>query len=120
MIAPRVVMTAGHCVADLEVEVLDNPRGFLVATGVANHLRIPKEHLSRVSHALIYPGFRPTYVHGDAGLLVLKTPTAAPAIPLAGTGDSALLAAGTPIEIAGWGWPTTGAKTGPRCCRRPR
>ncbi len=103
VIAPRVVLTAGHCVEDLETEAIERPASYLVATGVASRLHVPAEHLSRVRRALLFPGFRPTYVHGDAGLLILARPTDAPALPLAGAADSALLAAGTPVEVAGWG-----------------
>lgn len=103
VISPRVVLTAGHCVEDLEAEVLNRPSGYLVATGVASHLHVPGDHVSRVSRVLIYPGFSSTFIHGDAGLLILSKPTAAPPIPLAGAADSGLLAAGTPIEVAGWG-----------------
>lgn len=118
VVAPRVVLTAGHCVEDLEVEIVDSPRGYLVATGTANHRHIPREHLSRVTRALVYPGFRPSFVHGDAGLLILKRPSAAPAIPLAGPGDAGLLASGTPIEIAGWGLSDFHREDGPALLQR--
>jgi secreted trypsin-like serine protease len=103
VIAPRVVLTAGHCTFDLEAEVTYRPGGYLIATGVADHRHVPTDHISRVSRVLLYPGFRLPFIQGDAGLLILSQPTAAPAIPLAGAGDSGLLAAGTPIEVAGWG-----------------
>jgi secreted trypsin-like serine protease len=103
VIAPRVVLTAGHCTFDLEAEVLLRPSGYRVATGVANHRHVPSDHISHVSRVLLYPGFRSTFIHGDAGLLILSRPTAAPAIALAGADDTGLLAAGTPIEVAGWG-----------------
>jgi secreted trypsin-like serine protease len=103
VIAPRVVLTAGHCTLDLEAEVLNRPDGYLVATGVASHRHVPADHISHVSRVLLYPGFNPTFIHGDAGLLILSQPVAAPAIALAGAGDTGLLAAGTPMEIAGWG-----------------
>jgi len=103
VIAPRVVLTAGHCVEDLESEVLIPASGYSVATGVADHRHIPAAHLSKVSRVLLYPHFSPTYIHGDAGLLILAKPTAAPPIQLAGAADAGLLAAGTPIEVSGWG-----------------
>ena len=118
VIAPRVVLTAGHCVEDLEAEVLENPAGYRVATGVANSHQVPKENLSGVARALVFPGFRPNLDHGDAGLLILKRPSAAPAIPLAGAGDSALLAPETPIEIAGWGVSNFERGTAPALLRR--
>jgi secreted trypsin-like serine protease len=113
VIAPRVVLTAGHCTFDLAAEVVNRPSGYLVATGVSSTRHVPSDRISRVSRVLLYPGFRSTFIHGDAGLLILSQPTAAPAIALAGDGDSALLAPGTPLEIAGWGLTSFSKETEP-------
>lgn len=113
VIAPRVVLTAGHCTDDLDAELLNKPSGYLVATGVANHRHVPSDHVFHVSRVLLYPGFNSTFIHGDAGLLILSRPTSAPAIPLAGAGDGALYTGGTPIEIAGWGLADPNKEDGP-------
>jgi secreted trypsin-like serine protease len=113
VLAPRVVLTAGHCVEDLESESLYAPSTYRVATGVANHRHVPRANVSRVSRVLLFPGFRPAFIHGDAGLLILSKPVAAPALPLATAADSALLAPGSPLEVVGWGLTTISEEDGP-------
>ena len=103
VVAPRVVLTAGHCVENLEAGTLYPVAGFGVATGAANLKQIERSQLSAVERAVVYPGFTPSKLHGDAGLLILAEPVAAPPLALAGAADAALYAGGTPIEIAGWG-----------------
>jgi trypsin len=103
VIAPRVVLTAGHCVENLEAAAMYPAGSFAVATGVANLKRIQRSQVSEVEQAVVFPGFTPKKLHGDAGLLILTEPVAAPPIPLATTTDTALYAGGAPIEIAGWG-----------------
>lgn len=117
VVAPRVVLTAGHCVEDLEAEVPYSASTYRVATGVASHLRVLPSQISRVSRTLLFPGFRPATVHGDAGLLILTKPVAAPPLPLASAADSALIAPGAPIEIAGWGLTDIAREDGPAVAR---
>jgi secreted trypsin-like serine protease len=113
VVAPRVVLTAGHCVEDVETSIIRRAAGYEVATGVANIAQVQPPNLSTVSRALIYPHFSPIKLRGDAGLLILTAPVSAPALPLASAGDGALLGARTPISISGWGL------TGPRARRTP-
>ena len=113
VVAPRVVLTAGHCVDDIDSEVLYTPSTYRVATGVANHRNVPAANVSRVSQVLLFPGFRLPFIHGDAGLLILSKPVAAPALPLATAADSALLAPGSPLEVVGWGLTTISEEDGP-------
>jgi trypsin len=113
VVAPRVVLTAGHCVEDVESGALMPASGYAVATGIANLAEVKRANVSRISQALVYPGFKPSQLHGDAGLLILKDPVAAPPLPLASAADSALLGAGTPLSIAGWGLTDARAKDGP-------
>lgn len=103
VVAPRLILTAGHCVEDIESGEITPAATMAVATGVANLTQIEAENVSRVSEVIVYPGFDPGVLTGDAGLLVLTAPTSAPPIALAGAGDSALMAAGTPLRMAGWG-----------------
>jgi secreted trypsin-like serine protease len=113
VVAPRIVLTAGHCVEDLETSTIFSASGYAVATGIADISQVHRQNISMVSQALIYPGFRPSTLRGDAGLLILAAPVAAPALPLASASDSALLQARTPITIAGWGLTSPGAKEPP-------
>lgn len=103
VIAPRVVLTAGHCVEDIETGRLTPVGDYLVATGVANVKEAAEENISRVVRAVTYPGFDPGATRGDAGILILERPTTAPPLQLATAADAALMAPGTPVQIAGWG-----------------
>jgi secreted trypsin-like serine protease len=112
VVAPRVILTAGHCVEDIESGTIAPAAGFAVATGVADVRLATRANVSLVSQALVYPGFNPSKLQGDAGLLVLATPVAAPPIALASDPDAGLLAAGTKLTIAGWGLTNPKAREG--------
>jgi secreted trypsin-like serine protease len=103
VVAPRVVLTAGHCVEDLESSAIVEPSEIRVATGISNLEHIPHEKVSLVSQALVFPGFNPALVHGDAGLLILSAPVAAKPIELATKAEGSLYGAGRNLKVAGWG-----------------
>jgi len=102
VVAPRLVLTAAHCVltGTGRVAVAAN---FAVLTGVDDLRGATRERLSRVSRVLVFPGYNPARILNDAALLVLAEPVTAPVLPLASAADEALLAQGTPVGIAGWG-----------------
>jgi hypothetical protein len=103
VVAPNVVLTAGHCVQDVATGELYAPSGYVVATGSVDWTAPPVQ-VSSVSRAVVYPNFNRNYMTGDAGLLILSTPTTAPMIPLATyPTDAPRLEAGTGGWIAGWG-----------------
>jgi secreted trypsin-like serine protease len=103
VVAPRVILTAGHCVEDIESSSIVEPSLIAVATGVANLQKIQTTQISGVERVLAYPGFDPTELHGDAGLLILAAPVAAPPIALATAADAALYEPGDELTVAGWG-----------------
>jgi secreted trypsin-like serine protease len=103
VVAPRVVLTAGHCVEDLESSSIVEPNEIRVATGISNLEHIPREKVSLVSQVLVYPHFDPALLHGDAGLLILSSPVTAKPIELASKADGSLYAAGKKLKVAGWG-----------------
>lgn len=103
VISPNLVLTAGHCVEDIETGRKTPAPQYVVVTGSTDIRDAALRQVSQVSRTIINPEFNRFKVHGDAGLLVLKTPTTAPAIALAGPTDAALLAPNTPTWIAGWG-----------------
>jgi secreted trypsin-like serine protease len=103
VVAPRVVLTAGHCVEDIESSSIVEPELIAVATGVSNLTKIPKTQVSQVEKVLAFPGFDPTQLHGDAGLLILTAPVTAPPIALATGADAALYEPGDQLTVAGWG-----------------
>jgi secreted trypsin-like serine protease len=103
VVAPRVILTAGHCVEDIESSSIVEPTEIAVATGVSNLAKIPRANISAVVQVLAYPNFDPTKLQGDAGLLILAAPVVAPPIALATTADAALYEPGDELTIAGWG-----------------
>lgn len=117
VIAPRVVLTAGHCVQDLSLGGFTPPSEYEVATGRANPRQEGSGEVLKVSATHVFPGFDPGTTHGDAALLILATPTSAPPIPLATATDSALYEGGTQVLLAGWGLTRFGAKSAPESLR---
>jgi secreted trypsin-like serine protease len=103
VVAPRVILTAGHCVEDIESSSIVEPERIAVATGVSNLEKIQGKEISRVERVLAYPEFDPTQLHGDAGLLILTAPVTAPPIALATGADASLYAPGGKLTVAGWG-----------------
>jgi secreted trypsin-like serine protease len=103
VVAPRVVLTAGHCVEDIESSSIVEPSHIVVATGVSNLRKISRGQVSEVVQALANPDFDPTKLHGDAGLLILAKPVSAPPIALATSADAPLYEPGDELTIAGWG-----------------
>ncbi|MGE5408600.1 MAG: S1 family peptidase [Syntrophothermus sp.] len=110
VVAPRLILTAGHCVENIESGEVTAPADLLVATGVADLNTVAAGNVSRVLQALVYPRFDPGQLRGDAGLLVLTAPVSAPPIQLGEAGDAGLREPGTPLRIAGWGLSNSRAK----------
>jgi hypothetical protein len=102
VIAPRLILTAGHCVLNLGGGILP-ASNYRVFTGTADVKSATAANVSGVDQALIFPGNNPSRALNDAGLLILSAPVAAPALPLATRSDENLLTGGTPMAIAGWG-----------------
>jgi secreted trypsin-like serine protease len=103
VLAPRVVLTAAHCVLDEQTGALNDAAGYRVVTGTVNWT-FPERQVSEISRLIPYPRFgtgRDGF--GDAALLVLATPTTAPSIPIATDANARLLRIGTHAVIAGWG-----------------
>ena len=112
VVAPRVILTAGHCVENAEAGGLNPPSGYTVATGVADVRTATSANVTDVSQSVVYPGFDPGHAYGDAGLLILSRPVSSPAIRLADASDAARLAPGTGITIAGWGKTNGASRSG--------
>jgi secreted trypsin-like serine protease len=101
VIAPSLILTAGHCAENMQSGAPFSPSGFRVVTGAVDPLQ-PNQPVSRVLGVIVYPGLERKADTGDVALLVLSTPTSAPPIALASAAEIKRLA-GTAATIVGWG-----------------
>ncbi len=101
VVAPTLVLTAGHCAENLRTGTPNVAAGYRVLTEGAGGTAAERQ-ISTVSGVIPYEGFRRKVDAGDAALLVLSTPTTAPAIALASS-DAGALRAGATATIAGFG-----------------
>jgi secreted trypsin-like serine protease len=117
VISPRVVLTAAHCVEDLDAGGFTAAADYTVLTGRTNPRQDAGGNALRVSATHVFPRFDPGTGHGDAALLVLATPTPAPPIQLASAADSALYEGGAGVLLAGWGLTRANALSPPKSLR---
>jgi secreted trypsin-like serine protease len=103
VLSSNVVLTAAHCVTDLDTGAPWPISGYTVYTGSVN-TQSPTAQISSVSRVIVSPSFQlASFDGGDAALLVLSPGTTAPPIKLASLGDASLWQPGTELAIAGWG-----------------
>jgi hypothetical protein len=103
VVTANLILTAAHCAESLETGFVDEPAGYTVITGNVNRNAAARQ-ISAVSKVIVYPGFVPScLLDRDAALLVLATPTTAPAVPLWTAANAGTLAPGRAAEIVGWG-----------------
>jgi secreted trypsin-like serine protease len=117
VVAPKVILTAAHCVEDLERGSFTSPGNYAVATGTTAPGKALRQNVFRVVETHVFPGFDPGSLRGDAGILVLDRPTAAPPIALAGPEDAPLYEGGATVRLAGWGLTRSNATDGPDSLR---
>ena len=131
VVAPNVVLTAGHCGVDETTGAPLDPAGFAVVTGSVDWTNQSARQLSPVSRVVVNPAYDRVTDAFDAALLVLSKPTTAPAIPLATSSEQYLDIGGTGAAIAGWGaiydgdpvlqtelqWAPTVVQTGSYCAQ---
>jgi hypothetical protein len=106
VVAPNLILTAGHCAEDVETGIANEPSGYGVVTGNVGWTNKAARQVSGVSRVIVYPGFEsngPLRGWGDAALLELATPTSAPAVPIATAAQEELWQADAPAVMAGWG-----------------
>lgn len=97
VIAAQAVVTAAHCVVDAPSGAFDVVTGRQRLSDAAAGQRIA------VAAIRVNPAYVDSTARNDVAVLLLATPTAAPALPLAGTGDGGLTAAGATLLLYGWG-----------------
>jgi trypsin len=102
VIAPNLVLTAGHCAENMRTGTPFSPSGYRVVVGAVEPL-LPGLPVSTVLGVIVYPSLNRKLDDGDAALLVLSTPTAAPPVKLASAAFAKHLAGGEPATIVGWG-----------------
>jgi secreted trypsin-like serine protease len=113
VVAPRVVLTAGHCVDDVDLGNITPARGYSVTTGSADARGTGGQRFD-VRSVHTFPGFDPGTLRGDAAILVLAEPTTAPPVALAGVGDASLYGGGAAVRVAGWGLTQPRSQASPR------
>jgi secreted trypsin-like serine protease len=113
VVAPRVVLTAAHCVESLDRGGLTPASQYALATGVTSPEEAQSENIFGVAEAHVFPGFDPGTLHGDAAILILDRPTTAPVLALAGAGDATLSPGGATVQLAGWGLTRANEEEGP-------
>jgi secreted trypsin-like serine protease len=97
VVAPRLVLTAGHCVDIARVDV--EAENFRVSIDSVKWTRASLS-TERVVRLMVAPGYHEGGEADDAALLELETPTDVEPLPLA---RRKFWSAGTPAEMAGWG-----------------
>lgn len=101
LVSSNVVLTAAHCVQNVETGIIHRPERFVVYTGTTEWAS-PARTVSAVSRIAIFPSFTRSgqfAFYGDAAILQLSTPVASPPVKLS---TSAPLP-GTEGVVVGWG-----------------
>lgn len=117
VVAPRVILTAAHCVERVDRGTMTPAGSYAVATGVTSPSEAGPGNVFGVEATHVFPGFDPGILRGDAAILVLSGPTAAPPLSLPGPADAPLYAGGAEVQLAGWGLTSARARRQPEGLR---
>jgi secreted trypsin-like serine protease len=104
VIAPRVVLTAAHCVQGVRPREMDVVIGRTRLSQDDVGERIP------VVKIVDHPAYDAVTVRNDAALLQLERPTTAPPLAIARAADDGLTAPGARVITAGWGATSEGGE----------
>jgi secreted trypsin-like serine protease len=97
LIAPRVVITAGHCVYGATADEMDAVVGRTRLSRGDDGQRI------KVTRIVRHPGYDPTTLVNDVALLQLAEPATVTPLALDGPGDTGAEKPATPVTVSGWG-----------------
>jgi secreted trypsin-like serine protease len=103
IVSSNVILTAAHCVVDLDRRTISPPDAVEVRTGTVDVNDVAHTQLSGVTRIVVDSLFNTRTLTNDAALLQLATPTTSLPLALAGPGDLGLLTPGTPAGAFGWG-----------------
>jgi secreted trypsin-like serine protease len=117
VVAPRIVLTAAHCVENIDNGTITSTHAYAVSTGVADPTKAGPPNIFHIVATHVFPGFDPGVLHGDAAILVLDRPTTAPVLPMAGAADAALYGGGAEVRLTGWGLTNARAEEAPKNLR---
>jgi Trypsin len=99
VVAPNLILTAGHCAENMQTGVVNDASGYQVTTGNVDWAAPEAgKQVSGVTRVIPCPCFDRHTLVGDVALLQLSTPTTAPAVTLASNPPG-----GTAALLAGWG-----------------
>jgi secreted trypsin-like serine protease len=101
LVAPRLILTAGHCVENVANKTLRSTSGFRLSVRGTHH-GLARPRLLRASRVIAYPGFEPSGSRPDAGLVVLAHAVRSPVQVTASGSDSAQVHGGTTATLVGW------------------
>lgn len=105
VIAPRAVLTAGHCAFDAFGKPLPaSAYTVTIGTSVVAPLADQDPAAEHLPVSSVQPyGSSTTTLHGDVAILHLAVATSAQPVALASPAEAARYGAGTAMTIAGWG-----------------
>lgn len=104
VIAPKVVLTAAHCVQG------GRARRMHVVVGRTRLTQEDEGQRIQVTRIVIHPDWNPDTMLGDAALLQLAEPAAVAPMPIAHTADDGLVAPGASVLAMGWGATSEGGR----------
>jgi secreted trypsin-like serine protease len=123
VVAPNLILTAGHCAEDMQTGVVNEASGYQVTTGNVDWAAPETEkQVSGVTRVIPCPCFDRHTLVGDAALLQLSTPTTAPAVTLASRPPSGTPRVLTRVDvISAWvrGWAQALASAPPASASMP-
>jgi secreted trypsin-like serine protease len=97
VIAPRVVLTAAHCVEGVQPGEID------VVVGRTRLTQDDEGERIDVQKIVVYPSYDNRSVFGDLAIIQLAAPTSVVPLPIAHPADDGLTAPGIGVMTLGWG-----------------